>query len=81
MEQGYCEATGIRFDDTKRPYINPYYPSVDRVDSTKGYTKDNCKMVGHMYNSAKCEFSEKVFATWAKAYVKEYERKVVDNGQ
>ena len=77
LNNGYCEATGLKFDYSKRPFINPYYPSIDRVDSTKGYTKDNCQMVCHMYNTAKCEFSEEVFAKWAKAYVKVY-KKVLD---
>jgi len=70
---GHCETTGIKFDLSKVPFVNPYYPSIDRVDSSKGYTTDNCKLVCLMYNTAKCEFSEEVFKEWAKAYVKEYE--------
>lgn len=75
LKKGYCEATGIKFNYSKTPFVNPFYPSIDRVDSSKGYTKDNCKMVCHMYNSAKCEFSEEVFITWAKAYVERYEER------
>jgi len=80
IKQEYCEATGIKFNYNKRPFINPFYPSIDRVDSSKGYTKDNCMMVCHMYNSAKCEFSDKVFSKWAKAYVEVYEKRIL-NGE
>ena len=73
MDAGRCEATGLPFKTTKDPYVNPYYPSIDRVNSNKGYTENNCKMVCHMYNTAKCEFSEKVFAYWAEKFVEKYE--------
>lgn len=70
-----CEATGIKFDMSKKPYLNPLYPTIDRIDSEKGYTKDNCQIVCHIFNIAKCEFDESVFEKWAKAYVIEYEKK------
>lgn len=73
FNKGYCEVTGLKFDTSKKPYVNPYYPSIDRINSKKGYTKDNCQMVCHMYNTAKCEFSKEVFTYWAKAFVKKYE--------
>ena len=75
LNNGHCEKTGIKLNMSSKPFTNPYYPSIDRVDSKKGYTKDNCKMVCHMYNSAKCEFDEEVFAYWAKHYVKQYEKR------
>jgi len=74
LKKGVCEVTNIKFDFSKKPFLNPYYPSIDRVDSSKGYTKDNCKMVCHMFNNAKCEFSEKVFIYWATKFVEKYEK-------
>ena len=53
---GVCEVTGIEFvfslDGVRR---NLFAPSVDRVDSRKGYTKDNCKLVLLGYNLAKSD--------------------------
>jgi len=77
LERGRCEATGIKFDTTKAPFMNPFYPTIDRVDSSKGYTIDNCQLVCHMYNIAKSEFPEEVFTQWAKAYVETYEKRVL----
>jgi len=73
LDAGRCEVTGLPFKTHRDPYVNPYYPSIDRVDSNKGYTENNCQMVCHMYNTAKCEFPEEVFAYWAAAFVKKYE--------
>lgn len=65
----HCEVTGLKFSHK----YGPYYPSIDRIDSSKGYTKDNCKMVCCMYNAAKCEHPVTVFENLAKTFVKKYE--------
>jgi len=74
-----CEATGIKFDTTMEPYVNPFYPTIDRIDSKKGYTKDNCQIVCNMFNVAKGEFDESVFEKWARAYALQYENKIGNN--
>lgn len=53
-ESGVCEVTGIPFDDGDGS-INqrPWGFSVDRIDQTGGYTKDNVKAVVWAYNRAK----------------------------
>jgi len=56
IRNGICEATGLLLDlgPTKEPnLINPFSPSIDRVDNEQGYTKDNCRVVIWMYNRAK----------------------------
>lgn len=66
LESGKCELTGIEFDlNTKRPFS----PSVDRTDSTKGYTPDNCRMVVLCYNLAKNEATDDDVLEMAKALV------------
>lgn len=46
-----CAITGIEFIyDIPR---GPFKPSIDRIDSTKGYTLDNIQIVCWIYNSAK----------------------------
>lgn len=62
IEAGACEVTGIPFDlDTKTSKSvhaqNPWVPSLDRIDSSKPYTKDNVQVVVYMYNVCKAEFA------------------------
>jgi len=47
LEKGVCEITGIPFDFEPHPVYdkNPFSPSIDRRDSTKGYTKENTRIV------------------------------------
>lgn len=73
LTRGRCEVTDLAFDDTKDPYVNPFYPSIDRIDSSKGYTKDNCQVVCMMFNNAKQDHDVKHFETWCKAFVEKYE--------
>lgn len=55
-QQGLCAVTGIELmpsaTNTKKE-SNPWTVSVDRIDSTKGYTKDNIRLVCLMYNICK----------------------------
>jgi len=60
--EGKCEATGIGFKLTKcgegKEKTNPYAPSIDRVDSSKGYTLDNCQMTILAFNKFKSDTLE-----------------------
>jgi len=68
LHNGVCEVTGLPFDfvteDDKR---NPYAPSIDRKDSRRGYTQDNCQMVIWMYNAAKGEGADDDVSLMARA--------------
>ena len=64
-----CAASGIPFtfhieEDRTRA---PFSPSIDRVDSSKGYTQDNCQIVCLIYNVAKGEGNHSDVMTLAKA--------------
>lgn len=52
-----CAKTGIELiiDDS---IYNPYAPSIDRIDSNKGYTDDNIQVVCMIYNFCKNKFTE-----------------------
>jgi hypothetical protein len=52
-----CEKTGIPFvfDETKK---HPFSVSIDRIDSSGGYTPDNCQLVCFMYNQCKNEWHD-----------------------
>lgn len=75
ITMGVCEVTGIAFDLTtglgagKR---NPWAPSVDRIDNTKGYTWDNVQVVCSIYNLSKNCFTNDDVLKMALAIVARY---------
>ena len=54
LKSGKCELTQIPFNRTiVGPYkANPYAPSLDRIDSKRGYTKDNVRLICFGVNRA-----------------------------
>lgn len=66
---GKCEATGIEIELRKPEGFRfyPWAPSIDRVDSKKGYTQDNCRLVCWIYNMAKSEWDDSHVLVMAKA--------------
>lgn len=72
--QGVCAQTGIAFDMTLgtkgKGKRNPLRPSVDRIDSTRGYVKDNVRIVLSIVNTMKADWPDdivdKVVKAWAK---------------
>ena len=62
VKRGFCEATGLALDlntlgdGDGRQSRNPFTPSLDRVDSTGGYTKDNVEVVCLGWNLMKSNF-------------------------
>jgi hypothetical protein len=57
---GVCEATGLPFEFklAEGQTRNPFAPSIDQIVPSKGYTKDNCRLVAMIYNYAKNNFSD-----------------------
>lgn len=70
LDRGVCEATGIRFiiEGGKGHGTNPNAPSVDRRDSTLGYTPENTRVVILAFNMACGTWGEdvawKVMTAW-----------------
>ena len=64
IQRGHCPVTGIRFDLTTGHQAlsgrskSPYSPSLDRIDSRKGYTNENTRIVIWQYNMAKGELAD-----------------------
>lgn len=59
-QNGICAVTGIEFNfrtaiDAKK---RPFYPSIDRIDSSKGYSKNNIRIVLTIVNYAMNEWGE-----------------------
>ena len=69
---GCCAITGISFDMElgKHRNRNPYRPSVDRIDSTKGYIKDNIQIVLSIVNTLRLDYSNDVIHTVIKEWNK-----------
>jgi hypothetical protein len=51
-----CALSTIPFRKDERFYRNPYRPSLDRIDTTKGYTHDNIRIVAYCVNAAMNEW-------------------------
>lgn len=74
---GICERTGLPFVFKKETSDlllsqrrnNLWFPSIDRIDSSLGYTENNCQMVCVMYNVAKNEWSDVEFLKLARALI------------
>jgi len=68
---GCCARTGIKFvmDEPK----SPWRPSIDRIDNSKGYRKDNIQIVAWVYNCAKYTYSDDVVLEMSRSLVKRNE--------
>lgn len=58
---GKCEISGIEFNNEKLSASHskrPWAPSLDRIDNTRGYEADNCRLVCTAVNLALNEFGE-----------------------
>ena len=66
IDGGHCEVTKIPFAlQTGSPWI----PSIDRIDSDKGYTKSNSRLVVWAFNRARGPQSDDVMLRLARAIV------------
>ena len=73
LEVGLCERTQMKFIILfgHGKHNNPFAPSLDRVDNSKGYTIDNTEVVLINYNKFKCTTSNEIVKEIAKSIVKE----------
>ena len=64
IEAGRCEVTDLEFvvEMGEPGHSAPLNPSIDRLDCSKGYTPENCRVVCLIYNYA-CH-------TWGDTYVR-----------
>lgn len=68
---GRCELTGIRFSDERRlpARVAPYSASIDRIDSSRGYYADNCRVVCAAVNIALGAWGDGVLMRIGEAFV------------
>ena len=81
VESRVCQLTGLPFDFTpnKKKGLNPYAPSVDRIDNEKGYTKDNVRVVLWAVNAALNECSDEEARPIIKALGRALEKNAKKN--
>lgn len=79
LEKGVCQLSGLPFDlhPTKETYLNPYAPSLDRIDFKKGYTPKNTRVVLSAVNSTLNQFGEKTMLPILKAMVNAIEKNIL----
>ena len=68
LEGGACEVTGLPFTYSLQAR-NPWSPSIDRIDPSKGYTLENTRVVVWIYNTAKNVFSDEDVLLMCQAVV------------
>lgn len=67
---GRCEVTGIEFDLVFRNNSrSPWAPSIDRIEPSRGYVQDNCRVVVWAFNAAKQEWTDAEVLQLAKSIV------------
>lgn len=72
-----CEATGKTFDYDPDYHRNPYGPSIDRTDISKGYTENNCRIVIWAYNCGKAHYTDKDLYKMCTAFIKQHDYDVL----
>jgi hypothetical protein len=73
-QNGICAVSGLPFSDDSILYIknSPFKPSLDRIDSRRGYEKDNVHFVLYAVNLAKNEWDlDTIVPVW-KAVAKNW---------
>lgn len=72
-QNGTCKLSGLELDFSfnaiKGRKFNPLSPSLDRIDSTKGYTKNNVRLICTAMNLALNNFGEDLFKKVIAGYM------------
>lgn len=70
-QNGLCAVSGIPLTFTKGQGHIPTNASVDRIDPTKGYAKDNIQLVAHQVNTMKSNLSFDQLIVWCQLILNE----------
>jgi len=66
-----CELTGLEFQmESRGPNrANPFAPSLDRIEPSKGYVEGNVRLVCYAVNMARSDWGDEVLLIVARALV------------
>lgn len=67
--EGRCEVSGVPFSALRIGKSAPFAPSIDRIDSAKGYSIENCRLVCYVVNIALHEWGDAVLRRIARGIV------------
>lgn len=72
LTSGFCEVTGLpfQFSTPGNSHKNPFAPSIDRIDNSKGYIKSNVRIVLWCVNLMHGEMNDEQMVEMCKAVVK-----------
>ena len=65
---GVCEVTGVDLRVTADAK-DPFAPSLDRIDNTKGYTTDNVRITCQIFNLARNVYNDEDLVTMARGLI------------
>lgn len=77
-QDGKCALTGVTMGFIGQKWLSP---SIDRIDSDKGYTEDNVQWVCWRANDAKSNMKNDDFVTMCLAVAATYFKKGLPNGK
>lgn len=59
-QDGLCYWSGLKMNPSTIPY-DPFQPSLERLDCSKGYTRDNCVLSCRAMNTARGNISTELW--------------------
>lgn len=71
-----CELSGLPLARSKGKGGGRLSPSLDRIDSSKGYAPENCRIVAFQVNCALGKFGDGPFLEMCRAVVRRHNRRV-----
>lgn len=81
----YCKFTGAKLsykeNGTDYSNRNPFAASVDKINPTKGYTKDNCQIVCWWFNCAKQRYSVEEVVSLCRLVVNTCDTSLAQNAE
>jgi len=69
LARGVCEVSGLPFNFSRSVKMGPYSPSLDRIDTTAGYTPQNCRIILWALNAAFSHWGADTFEPIATAWL------------